>query len=298
MCIFAILILIALIIWTIWGNTALMINSYILTSNRLPKAFSGLRIAQISDLHNTEFGHNNEALLSLLKSTQPDIILITGDLIDSRRTDIPLALAFAKEAAKIAPTYLSTGNHESRVYHAQPDAYQQFETDLRANGLHSLRGETAIFEKEDEIIQIIGLDDPNFYDLLYPGKKSEALMIHDLNELKKNDTYTILLSHRPERFSLYADSGIDLIFSGHTHGGQFRLPILGGILAPHQGIFPKYDGGFYIEETDEITSQMIVSRGIGNSLFPFRFNNRPEIVLVELMTDSSSPTARAFPGYH
>lgn len=110
-------------------------------------------------------------------------------------------------------------------------------------------------------------------------------MSQDLRELKKDNTYTILLSHRPELFDLYANGDIDLIFSGHTHGGQFRLPFLGGILAPHQGIFPKYDGGLYTEEeAGEIISQMIVSRGIGNSLFPFRFNNRPEIVLVELIT--------------
>ncbi len=92
--------------------------------------------------------------------------------------------------------------------------------------------------------------------------------------------YTILLSHRPELFETYLDSGIDLVFSGHAHGGQFRLPFIGGLVAPNQGLFPKYDSGLY---TDGGTS-MVVSRGIGNSIIPFRFHNCPEIVLVELNT--------------
>ena len=98
------------------------------------------------------------------------------------------------------------------------------------------------------------------------------------NLLDDESGYTILLSHRPELFETYVDSGIDLVFSGHAHGGQFRLPFIGGLVAPNQGLFPKYNAGLY---TDGGTS-MVVSRGIGNSIIPFRFNNRPEIVLVEL----------------
>ena len=98
------------------------------------------------------------------------------------------------------------------------------------------------------------------------------------NLIDDESGYTILLSHRPELFETYMDGGIDLVFSGHAHGGQFRLPFIGGLVAPNQGMFPKYDAGLY---TDGGTS-MVVSRGIGNSIIPFRFNNRPEIVLVEL----------------
>ena len=92
--------------------------------------------------------------------------------------------------------------------------------------------------------------------------------------------YTILLSHRPELFDVYAASQIDLVFSGHAHGGQFRLPWIGGLVAPNQGLFPQYDAGLYTSGN----TQMFVSRGIGNSIIPLRFNNRPEIVLAELIS--------------
>ena len=97
----------------------------------------------------------------------------------------------------------------------------------------------------------------------------------------ETDSYTILLSHRPELFSVYAEQEMNLVLSGHAHGGQFRLPLVGGLVAPNQGFFPEYDSGVYTEHG----TSMVVSRGIGNSLFPFRFNNRPEVILIELKSE-------------
>ena len=106
-------------------------------------------------------------------------------------------------------------------------------------------------------------------------------MSSKLDELVcKEDGYTILLSHRPELFETYAQNNVDLVFSGHAHGGQFRIPFVGGIVAPNQGLFPEYDAGMYTEGN----TNMVVSRGIGNSVIPFRLNNRPEVILVELTT--------------
>jgi predicted MPP superfamily phosphohydrolase len=107
-------------------------------------------------------------------------------------------------------------------------------------------------------------------------------MTGKLDELICEDTYTILLSHRPELFELYVESKADLVFSGHAHGGQFRIPFVGGLIAPNQGLFPKYDAGIY----EEGNTTMVVSRGIGNSIVPFRINNRPEIVLAELASQA------------
>ena len=108
-------ILLAVVIWTAWGNTALELNTYTISSDRLPGAFDGYRIAHVSDLHNTEMGKDNEKLLDMLREADPDIIAITGDLIDSRNTDIDVALQFTKAAMEIAPCYYVTGNHEARV---------------------------------------------------------------------------------------------------------------------------------------------------------------------------------------
>lgn len=106
-------VIIGLAIWTAWGNSALMLSKFTVTDSNIPKSFDGYRIAQVLDLHNAEFGDGNEKLIQMLWKAEPDIIVITGDLIDSSKTDIKIAIAFAEEAVQIAPTYFITGNHEA-----------------------------------------------------------------------------------------------------------------------------------------------------------------------------------------
>ena len=267
------ILLILLLIWTIWGNTALELNKHAIKSYKLPSEFDGFMIAQISDLHNAEMGEDNEKLLSMIKEANPDIVAITGDMIDSRRMDIQVALDFAREAVKIAPCYYVNGNHELRVLE-----YEELKEGLEDLGVIILENAKATITKEDESLTIIGLSDPSLESGYIYTEEGEVLNLY-LNKLsKEDDNYKILLSHRPEYFELYFEAGMDLVLSGHAHGGQIRLPFVGGIIAPHQGFFPEYDGGLYIKEE----TNMIVSRGIGNSLFPVRFNNRPEVVLIEL----------------
>ena len=267
------ILLIILMIWTIWGNTALELNKHAIKSSKIPREFDGFKIAQISDLHNAQMGDANEKLLAMIKEADPDIIAITGDMIDSRRMDIQVALDFAKEAVKIAPCYYVNGNHELRVLE-----YEELKEGLEDLGVIILENAKATITKEDESLTIIGLSDPSLESGYIYTEEGKVLNLY-LNKLsKEDDNYKILLSHRPEYFELYFEAGMDLVLSGHAHGGQIRLPFVGGIIAPHQGFFPKYDGGLYIKEE----TNMIVSRGIGNSLFPVRFNNRPEVVLIEL----------------
>ena len=266
------LIFIICVIWTIWGNTALELNTYTIESEKLPKSFDGYKIAHVSDLHNNEMGKNNENLLAMLKDSAPDIIAITGDIVDSRNTDIEIALQFANEAEKIAPCYYITGNHEARV-----SEYESLKKGLIEIGVTVLEDKSISLEKSGEDITLMGVDDPSFItDYLFGD--DEEVMQDKLSELKSENSYTILLSHRPELFKIYVENDIDLVLSGHAHGGQFRLPFVEGLYAPNQGLFPEYYSGLYTEEN----TNMIVSRGIGNSLFPFRFNNRPEVILVKL----------------
>ena len=272
--ILSIMLFAILAVWTVWGNKALMVSTISFSSNHIPAAFSGFRIAQISDLHNAEFGKNNAELLKLLSESRPDIIVITGDLIDANHTDVRIALGFVQESVRIASTYYVTGNHEA----ASPQ-YDTLKAGIEAAGVIVLEDETIYIEQDGETISLLGLADPDFTvkgDMFgeVPAMASTKLK----NLIDDESGYTILLSHRPDLFETYVDGGIDLVFSGHAHGGQFRLPFIGGLVAPNQGMFPKYDAGLY---TDGGTS-MVVSRGIGNSIIPFRFNNRPEIVLVEL----------------
>lgn len=264
--------------WIIWGNTALMVSELSISSYRLPASFSGFRIAQISDLHNTEFREDNETLLQMLSDCKPDIIVITGDLIDAQHTDIQIALSFAQESVKIAPIFYVTGNHE-----ANSSQYDTLKIGLNNVGVTVLEDEIIYLERGDDVIALLGLADPNFTikgDLF--GEAPAMVSTKLKNMLEQDNVYSVLLSHRPELFETYATCSVDLVLSGHAHGGQFRLPFVGGLIAPDQGLFPKYDTGLY---TDGNTN-MIVSRGLGNSIIPIRFNNRPEIVLIELCSNN------------
>lgn len=267
------ILLLLILIPTFWGfleNGALEVNEIPVTSNALPESFRGFRIAHVSDLHNAEFGNENERLLELLQESEPDLIAITGDLIDSRNTDVDIALAFVREAVKIAPCCYVTGNHESRV-----KEYTILEAGLLEAGVTVLRNGSTTIGREGESICLAGVDDPTFGG-------TDALK-QNLSQMSSED-FTLLLSHRPELFEYYCDYGYDLVLSGHAHGGQFRLPFLGGLIAPHQGWFPKYDAGLYTQgETN-----MVVSRGLGNSLFPFRLNNPPEVILITLAKESAA----------
>lgn len=260
-------------IWTVWGNSALMLSKFTVTGSNIPKNFDGYRIAQISDLHNTEFGEENEKLIEILQKAEPDIITITGDLIDSSKTDIKVAIAFAEEAVQIAPTYFITGNHEAMV---SAQEYADLENGLLEAGVNVLHDKEIALEKNEEKLLLVGIDDPAYAER--HGDVGISIASETINELFTTDGYRILLSHRPEFFKQYVEAEVDLVLSGHAHGGQFRLPFIGGLVAPGQGLFPVYDSGLYSENK----TNMVVSRGIGNSIIPMRFNNRPEVVLIEL----------------
>lgn len=267
------LILFSLAGLLLWGNTALMRTTIRVSSQNLPDSFDGFRIAHISDLHNTEFGRNNEKLLSLLRDAKPSIIAITGDMIDSRDTKVEIALEFAREAVTIAPCYYVTGNHESRV----PE-YRTLKEGLLSLGVSVLEDASARIQRSGESITVLGVQDPSF-QTSYLFRDANSAMEQKLSTLMpEENTFTLLLSHRPELFEVYAEAGVDLTLSGHAHGGQFRIPFLGGLVAPNQGFFPEYDAGLYTRGS----TNMVVSRGLGNSIIPLRINNRPEVVLIEL----------------
>ena len=260
-------LVVGLISWIAWGNTALQRSDVRIEKANLPAEFDGYTIAHISDLHNAEMGKDNEALLSMIETAAPDIIAVTGDLVDSRRTDLEVSIRFMERAVKIAPCYYVTGNHEASL----TKEYPTLEKELSKVGVRVLRNEEITIEKGGEFISIIGLDDPNFSNLSPTEFIEKQLKDRDMS------AFTVLLAHRPELFSTYANYDVDLVLCGHAHGGQFRI-FNQGIFAPGQGMFPKYTQGVF---TDGKTS-MVVSRGIGNSAFPFRINNRPEVVIIQL----------------
>lgn len=266
-------VLILLIIWIAYGNTDLEIYKYNVKSEDIPSEFDNFRIVQISDLHNAEFGENNEKLLLMLKQADADVIAITGDMIDSRNTDVDVAISFAQKAVNIAPVYYVNGNHESRVL----GEYEKLKQGLTDAGVNILENSSADIAIGDEAITLIGINDPTFRMDIVDDTMEQNIAHQLVNVIPDNDNYKVLLAHRPEYFDVYAGK-VDLVLSGHAHGGQFRIPFIGGLVAPGQGFFPEYYEGSHIKENTE----MIVSRGIGNSIIPFRINNKPEIIVAEL----------------
>lgn len=254
-----------LALWLVWGNTVLKVDNYTVWDHRIPEAFSGFRIAQVSDLHNDTLGQDNSRLLTALEQAGPDIIVITGDLVDSRRTDLETACAFVRAAAELAPVYYVSGNHESR------QDYPRIREALLEAGAVVLDDEKIKLERGGQALTLIGLSDPDF-------SSAEQLETNLRQLMAGEEGYTILLSHRPELMEQYTDMGAGLVFSGHAHGGQVRLPFIGGVIAPNQGFFPKYDNGLY----QSGSTVMLVSRGLGDSIIPLRVNNPRSLVVVEL----------------
>lgn len=259
-----ILIIIILIPFCLYQNKHLVITTYTYESEKLGADLDGYRIVQISDLHNAEFGKENKKLLETIRSCSPDIIVITGDLVDSNHTNVERAVAFVNEAVKIAPVYYVTGNHE---YWLEPSENEQMMQGILAAGACDLDDEAVRIEKGDSSFMLAGLDDQHLSD-----ETLKNLLQEQKNEL------SIVLAHEPQYLQNYANAGADLVLTGHAHGGQIRLPFVGGIVAPDQGFLPEYTSGKY----NRADTEMIVSRGLGNSIIPVRLFNYPEVVCVEL----------------
>lgn len=266
--------LILFLIWMIWGNLSIATTYFTISNNRVPDEFDGFKIAHLSDIHDKDI---RQALQKSLENESLDIIVITGDLIDSKNPDIEQAVHLVKYLQTIAPVYFVTGNHE-----AWSGVYNRLEKKLIETGVHVLANERILIKQGNESILLMGVQDPSFNIESNLLAEESALIEGTLQTLTEDSAaYSILLSHRPELFDVYVRHQIDLVFSGHAHGGQFRLPFIGGLIAPDQGLFPTYTAGIYEEEN----TQMVVSRGLGNSIIPIRFNNRAEIVLIELQSD-------------
>ncbi len=255
-------------------NNSIVTSEYTISSEKLPQNFNGYKIVQLSDLHSKSFGPDQRDLVKKVKRLEPDLIVFTGDLIDSDRFDEQPSLTLMERLVQVAPVYYVTGNHEW-----WSGKFDPLEENLKNIGVQVMRNRAEEIAIGTDKIQMIGIDDPVYgVESNVERAKTEESIIHSIEEIEREDYFQILLSHRPEMFSLYREYGFDVVFSGHAHGGQFRIPFVGGLIAPNQGLFPKYTAGKY--ESDNTT--MIVNRGLGNSVIPIRIFNRPEIVVLTL----------------
>ena len=259
-----------------WANARVWNARVEIRDEKIPAAFDGFVLCQVSDVHNEARGEGNAALLRALREAAPDLICITGDFLDSRRTDLDFALELAGQLAEIAPAVYVTGNHEARL-----KDLSALEAGLAARGVQVLRDDWMPLARGGEEIALLGLDDPGFaagedWTLAEGLDQTQARLSALLAQA--GDRFSLVLSHRPELLPAYADAGADLVLSGHAHGGQVRLPGIGGLFAPGQGILPRLTSGVHARGE----TRLVVSRGLGNSSFPLRVFNPPEIVTVIL----------------
>lgn len=257
-----------------WSNNVLQVDHFTLSSSRLPAAFDGFRVVLLSDLHGKTFGDGNQTLSEAVAAQEPDLIAITGDILDRfRRTPVSYAAETGAALSAIAPTYFVTGNHDW----AAADSMRDLKSLLTEHGVTVLSGEYVTLEREGQSIILAGLDDPNGLADQTTGPELRAKITDEVG----GDTYSILLSHR-DTLADYAPWGFHLTLCGHGHGGIFRIPLLDkGLLSTERTFFPAYDGGLF-----ELNgNSYMVSRGLGNNTVPiraFRLFNRPHLPLVVL----------------
>lgn len=265
------LLLLIAFVWSfIWvNNNWIQTTEYKLSSAELPAAFDGKRVVQVSDLHNANFGKGQSSLIEKVEAANPDVIFLTGDLVDSNRYDLETSLTLVDALVDMSEVYFVLGNHEVAV-----NKIDEITAALEERGVTVLMNDKVEWEEGGETIQIAGINDPLFnVDLTEEDFTRDALA-----ETALTDDFTLLLAHRPEMFSIYAEQGIDMVFAGHAHGGQVRIPGLGGLIAPGQGWFPTMTEGIFRKDS----TQLVLSRGLGNSGFPVRIFNLPEVVAVTL----------------
>lgn len=260
-----IVILLAIFLIALQDNGITILN-YKYSSKKVNEELKGYKIIQISDLHNKKFGKNQSEIINIIKSESPNLIVITGDIIDSYNTNIDIAIQLVDSLKDLAPIYYITGNHEYRL---DNKSYERLMSGIENTSTVILDNEYVEINYNGESFYLIGLNDKSL------SNGTLGVIKNEIDDSK----LSVLLAHEPQYFEKYASCNIDLVLSGHAHGGQIRLPYIGGLYAPGQGFFPRYTSGDY--HIDDST--MVVSRGLGGTFSMFRIFNNPEIVSITLI---------------
>ena len=259
-----------------------VVNQYDITSEKIGKGFDKAKIVMLSDLHNNIYGINLEEVYQKILILRPDFLVIAGDMYNGEAgCDNKNAEKFLTRLSKKFPIYYGLGNHEYRTM-IYPEKYEgmasSFEAMIRRSGIHLLKNESLVIEKNGSTLVINGLMiDRGYYKKLKKVPMAPEYM-NEIMAAPDSDKFQILIAHHPAYFENYAAWGADLVFSGHYHGGMARLPLVGGVIAPSFHPFPKYDMG----EFKIGNATMILSAGIGTHTIKLRPFNPPEIVVVTL----------------
>ena len=275
-------VLLAIVVVIAWGlirsKYSLELSNYVLSS---PKLTAPIRVVQLTDLHNSEFGENNERLVRMVQKQSPDLIFMTGDMLNGREDETEIAVSLVRRLIEVAPVYFSYGNHEvthERMFGRNLTAL--FE-EAGATVLEGTYEDVTVNGQTIRLGGIYGYCLPEKYLRTGEAKRWECEF---LKEFQDTESYTLLLAHLPtcwirnDNLDIWQ---IDCVFSGHEHGGQIRLSLIGGLYAPDQGFFPGRSSGIYASQDGKRV--MVLSRGLGSGVGVPRFGNVPEIVVVDIV---------------
>lgn len=259
------------IIYGLYCSNTIKIKNYSISTDKLN---SSAKFVFISDLHCKEYGDKNSELVSKIKEQSPLFIAVGGDMVNKYSSDDHVMRELLPQLADIAPTYCILGNHELIL----KDEIN-FKNDINSTSAKLLDNEMVTIEANGEKILLGGMSDFPYYEFNAPDYDTPERYFWDDFKDKSKNGYSILLHHQPEYLeSIMQDSNVDLVMCGHTHGGAVQIPFIGGLFAPNQGFFPKYDKG----EFDLYDTKMIISTGLGDAYPVLRLNNCPEISVVEI----------------
>lgn len=261
-------------------NQVLQCEYYTVTDSELPLEFDGMRLVLISDLHEQQFGKENERLLQRILEQKPDCVMIAGDLL-IKGTELRSykVLPFLEKLCRKVPVYYAPGNHEEYLEReCGVGVYQKYLDDLEKIGVRYLSNQTIEIDRNGKKLFVTGLHlQKKFFAKFY---EKVSLQKEDIEELlgKKREGYEILLAHNPTYYPIYSQWGANLVLSGHVHGGIVILPFVGGVISTTYQFFPKYDFGKF----QEGKATMILSRGLGVHTIKVRLFNKPEISVITL----------------
>lgn len=265
------LLLIGCCCYLYWENYTVGVTTYTVENTKIPAAFDGYKILLLADIQGSEFGKNNRMLREKIERQRADMIVFAGDLID---TGVDKSVRVIEElfenCSMPEAVYAVSGNHDkwSGRFNELKEKWEQ------GYPVTFLENQSAVIERDGQAILLYGISDPDTWD----EEEAEIYVKEALQKQKRIDGYQILLFHRANMLELFHGESFDLVLSGHMHGGQIRIPFLGGLRSPHGDWFPKYSGGRY----EENGHTYIVSRGVGNAVPVPRVFNRGEIVVITL----------------
>ncbi len=269
------------------GNNWIQVTFNQIELETLPEEFDGFKIVHIGDLHAKEFGAGNARLARVIEKQKPDAIFVTGDMINSQNDDGGAFIRLLEKLNGSYPVYCSLGNHEqiieSREQNGKTDVFKTFIARIAGAGGVLLDNQRLEIKREGQSIWIYGFTSALYHytgsdTAHWEGAELKKAFLDDKMGTADPDRFKVLLAHNPKYFAEYAAWGADMVFSGHIHGGVIRLPFKGGLLSPDITFFPAYDAGLYSLGK----SRMYVTRGLGNSVIPLRFLNRPEVAVIVL----------------